>query len=354
MAQSFPTDAAGEPAIVRAFPTAAIRTGDVIDALPEVAAAKLRGLRQGADDAGALARSVFEAREEARRSRMEIQARIALLTKARSVGGHSLREDDPTVVAEQKKLDKASAEFKRLEELSDTRHSQRSNLQRLVDSIEQWLLSGGQPGGMVLYEGAAPVLKKGEAITDAIEGRRRRLRELAADQHRVRSAPYPSALAKAKMRAQINDLADRGCPQVLGLIEDGTPITFSTTQVPALVYNSTPGAVVAPIIPDCLALAAWLHRDALLKALDKEIADCADDAAALTDEQRQTALAQIAGDTLAVERDEVGLIEVAASQGINVGYRPDTSPLAVLGLTLVTAPAAAPDTSSGWVREIRR
>jgi hypothetical protein len=52
----------------------------------------------------------------------------------------------------------------------------------------------------------AELLKKGETITAAIE--RLRLRELRADQHRVRSAPFPSGIVKQEMRVQVAALAD--------------------------------------------------------------------------------------------------------------------------------------------------
>jgi len=53
------------------------------------------------------------------------------------------------------------------------------------------------------FEGGVPKLLKGESITDAIERIRHRGRELKADLHRIRSAPYPSEHARAKMRQQL-------------------------------------------------------------------------------------------------------------------------------------------------------
>lgn len=341
-ARSFPQAPNDGPTIIRPPPGMAIRIGDVIDDLPEAARAKLVNLRQRAEDAGSLARSVMEAREEQRLARQEHQSRIDRLMRAHSAGGYGLQVDDLQVVAERTKLDKVEAEFKRLNELSDARHSQRSTLQRVLDSIEQWL-RGGLPRGTVIepFEGPSPPqLKKGENVSDAVEARRRRIRELRADLHRVRSSPYPSNLAMAKAKAQIAAMADQGAPSVLGLIENLDDVSFPTKEVPALVYNSTPGAVVAPQIPDAIGLVAWLFRDQLLKALDKEIEDCSDDAAALTDEQRQKAEVTILADVLAVERDECALIETATAQGINIAYRPDTSALSVLGLTLVAASAS--------------
>ena len=49
-------------------------------------------------------------------------------------------------------------------------------------------------------------------------------------------------------------------------------------------------------IPDTVALIAWLHRDALIAALDREIDTEADDKAALSHEARQKAEAEVMGD----------------------------------------------------------
>ena len=57
-------------------------------------------------------------------------------------------------------------------------------------------------------------------------------------------------------------------------------------------------------VPDTLALICYLHRDAMIAALDREIATEADDKAALTHEAREKAEAEVMGDLLAVERDE--------------------------------------------------
>jgi hypothetical protein len=79
-------------------------------------------------------------------------------------------------------------------------------------AVESWLRDG-KPSGVRLedFEGPEPTLNKGEnGILDAIENRRRRVRELRADLHRIESAPFPSSHAKAQMRAQIGQLAQAG------------------------------------------------------------------------------------------------------------------------------------------------
>jgi hypothetical protein len=109
-------------------------------------------------------------------------------------------------------------------------------------------------------------------------------------------------------------------------------------------------------MPDTVALVAWLHKDALIAALDREIASEADDKAALSHEAREKAVAETQADLLAVERDESWFVWQAQSQGLPVEHRADISPLALLGLKLVTAPRAdpSPETSPGLSWLLRR
>ena len=99
-------------------------------------------------------------------------------------------------------------------------------------------------------------------------------------------------------------------------------------------------------MPDTVALVAWLHKDALIAALDREIASEADDKAALSHEAREKAVAETQADLLAVERDESWFVWQAQSQGLPVEHRADISPLALLGLRLITAPGAVPSPTS--------
>ena len=79
-----------------------------------------------------------------------------------------------------------------------------------------------------------------------------------------------------------------------------------------------------------LAILTWLHRDALIAALDREIDHVADDANAMTREQRQNADTQILADLLAIEREECALIEIAQAQDLPADYWVDCDPRAVL------------------------
>ena len=72
---------------------------------------------------------------------------------------------------------------------------------------------------------------------DAIENRRRRVRELRADLHRVRSAPLPSSYAKAQMRAMVEQPAMQGAPSVANLIEHDRQIEWPTQMLRSDVRN---------------------------------------------------------------------------------------------------------------------
>ena len=208
----------------------------------------------------------------------------------------------------------------------------------------------GVPGDCTLeaIETEPPPLKKGEGILDAVEARGRRVRELRADLYRIASAPYPSSYSKAQMRAQIEAQAHLAVPDVTNLIEHDGKIIWPTRRVQVDVFNAQPGAIAFVEIP--VSLDPWLHRDALIAALDREIASEADDKAALSHEARQQQEAEVLGDLLAVERDEAALTWSAMEQGLPVEFRSDISPLAILQVQLVTTPRAdtLPETSPGF------
>jgi hypothetical protein len=200
-------------------------------------------------------------------------------------------------------------------------------------------LRHGVPGNCKLeaVEGEPPRLNKGETVIDAIERYRRRGRELRADQHRIASAPYPSSYAKQRMREQIEALAMQGAPSVSSLIELDGKIESQTQRLTSEVHAERRSLAFTEV-PDATALTCWLHKSALISALDREIDTEADDKAALSHEARQQCEAEVLGDLLAVERDEAALVWQAQAQNLPVEHRGDISPLAILQVRLVTAP----------------
>ena len=134
-------------------------------------------------------------------------------------------------------------------------------------------------------------------------------------------------------------MAQAGTPDVTSLIEHDRDIAWPTIRVQSAVYNTGTPAIAFAEVPDTVALLAWAFKDALIARLDAEIDAEADDAAALTHEQRQQREAEAQGDLLAIERDESWLVWSAMSQ---IEHRADINPVALLGMRLVTAPAVNP------------
>ena len=111
-----------------------------------------------------------------------------------------------------------------------------------LSAVEGWLQSG-RPHGTALqaFVGPEPKLVKGEnGLLDAIENRRRRVRELRADLNRISFSPHPSGFCKQKMREQVEALALRGAPDCSILVEHGGEITWPSLTLTAMVHNATP------------------------------------------------------------------------------------------------------------------
>ena len=200
--------------------------------------------------------------------------------------------------------------------------------------------SSGVPRGVEIIDhepiDASALLKKSESIPDGVERVRRRGRELGADLHRVRSAPRPLAERKQAMREQVAGWVEAGRPNVSASIALGDDVEFETESQQVDVH-SDPRTLGFVEMPNTVAMLAWLDPDRMIARLDQELTEEAgNDADALTDVDRQKAEAEIQSDMLECERTEVGLIQLAETQGLNIGYRPDTHPQALLGVQLVT------------------
>ncbi|MET4036505.1 hypothetical protein ABIB94_008102 [Bradyrhizobium sp. JR7.2] len=312
---------------------------DVIEHLPPVAQEKLRALRLRSADSHAVI-PPFSEIQTASAERVAAANALKRLSDHPHDGGFGLKSDSRQVTEAQRTLGRATEEFERIKQRSETKTAAWQAASGALANAETWLKSG-RPSGVLLQdqETEVPKLAKGEnGVLDAIENRRRRVRELRADLHRIRSAPFPSAHAKQQMREQIEALAMQGGPSVSLLIEhDGKivwPMQMTRSELrggerPALAFSET---------LDAVALTCWLHKSALIAALDREIGTESDDPASLSHEAREKAEAEVMGDLLDIERQEAALVFQAQQSLLPCEHRADISPVALLGLRLVTAP----------------
>ena len=323
---------------------------DPIDALVAAPNAQdwLRALRQRREDAGRL-NIEFEIIRQASLERTAAQNRLQQLTGHRSVGGHEQPADANSVIQAQKLVDKSSADLERLKQLQEVRAAAWTNASQATAAVESWCRDG-RPQGVVLHdhETEPPKLLKSESLLDGIERLRRRGRELRADLHRIASAPFPSSHAKAQMRRQIEILAQRGQPDVGLLIEHDRDIAWQLMRLTSEVHAEKRHLAFTEV-PDTVALFAWLHKSALIAALDALVDAESDDAASLTHEARERAEAEVRRDLLSVERDESALVWRAQSESLPVEHRSDCDPRAILQIRMITVTNGhAPETTPGY------
>ena len=306
--------------------------GDQAAWLPAPARKKFKLLRARAEQARLASRTISEKRTALRAALDEEQDKLDALTlpgnryTRNGRDGHGLPANSPQVRAAQVQIVSMREDMAEIDK--DYTDDARGELLTLVRSIEEWLGRHGRATLRVIHADA-PVIKKGLSISEAIEARRRRLRELAADLRAVEQAPWPSSVTKALAREQLEELAKRGRPDVFGLVERCQPIGWPTLPV------TSATAELPQIIRDALdvpALLAWALGPALVAAMEQEIDQLSDDAHALMPEQRKERRQQILTDTLATEREEEALIELGEAQGIVVRRRSNADVRAVLGL----------------------
>jgi hypothetical protein len=158
------------------------------------------------------------------------------------------------------------------------------------------------------------------------------------------------------MRQIIEQAVVRGTPEVSLLVEhDRREIGWPMVRVRSEVLGAQAALAFHEAV-DVVGLMAWLFRDALIAALDREIDAESDDASALTHADREVRIAEAEADLLSTERDICALIWRGQAEGLRVEFPADISPLALLGVTLVTTPRAdaLPPTSPGQSWTLRR
>ena len=149
-----------------------------IELLPPPAGERPRRLRIRRDDAFAVTISHAEL-QSLTVERLQADQRLRQLRAHPHDHGYNLPGTDARVVAQQKLVDKLTADLKRLNERSEMRAAAFQTASAPLAACEDWL-KHGKPSGVMLqdYDGPAPKLLKNEDVLSGIERLRRRVREL--------------------------------------------------------------------------------------------------------------------------------------------------------------------------------
>jgi hypothetical protein len=326
--------------------------------LPGPAATRLMGLREKAMLALApmqeLARRIREARELvlADETLLKQMARPApRLVEGNVAGsfGHvrtsvvkAPSDTDPQVVEVNNRIDRHRQEIERLEQLSETHRVPWEAYGSLQRNVERYLTHECAGIAIAVHEVEVelPALLKNEDLPGLVERLRRRGRELQSDRMKVVAAPIPSAVAKAMVKVYIEQLGERGGPDLMALIDRGdiaglkaaTRTVHQTGYVAAGKGLQAGVAQIAIGVDDVISFMSWFAKDALLKRINQEIDQVANDSEALDDTQRAELLAQADRDALECQRQECAAIELAEQKGTVILPRPKVDPRAWLGL----------------------
>ena len=101
----------------------------------------------------------------------------------------------------------------------------------------------------------------------------------------------------------------------------GSGLAFPSLSIQSTLHGLDQPALAFAEGPDTIGLMCWLFRDQLLARINAGIDEAADDKAAMSQQQRDEAEAQINSDALLIERSECALIWEVEAQGEMIDFQ---------------------------------
>ncbi|CAJ0848995.1 hypothetical protein AMST5_00059 [freshwater sediment metagenome] len=309
--------------------------GDFASRLPPAALAKLRKLKSAVRDLNAVASAAMDRVSDAQMDYQRAEQRVSVL-RANNVGGRN----DLALKEATAKRDAALAERDGAQAEHDARAKQAAPARNVLLACERYTereivsFDGIEPAPVV----TAPELRKGQSWFDAVAEVRARIEKHRAERQAAIDAPQPSESAKARARAEIEALAEKGAPSVMALIESPNggiewPSSYQLAGA-AMRGHEVVGRVGRDGYKfDPLPFSVWLNKAELIKRIEAEIDSRADDRSALDPATRQKKIAQADANRFEAELLEEAIICAAEQAGVVIQRRPDADVRAVLGLS---------------------
>jgi hypothetical protein len=173
-------------------------------------------------------------------------------------------------------------------------------------------------------------LNRGSSLEEMLEANRVECAALRDQIGLTSNAPLPSADAKRRMREEVEQIAERGRPEVANLLAGSGGVQWPSFQLIADGAGAHQYSVAATV-PDALALAVWINKDAIIAALDEEIDIHSDDGAALSVEDRAARTRDLEAKLLELQRTGEA-IAVKIEQFGRVARRHCFDPRVLLGI----------------------
>ena len=234
-------------------------------------------------------------------------------------------EDDPSYVSAKDKVEKAATKFERLDARKRSIEGRQQSILRVHENVERFVRQLNAENAKVAMRNCAIKPKEGETAENAIGALREKIATREADRHELQSKPYTVAEAIKIATAQISKLAERGRPNAYQLI-DHLNMTWPTQHGLGDDYR---GSRPHFEYPDALGVLAWLHKDALLAAIERDIRAAGDDENAISEADRIARDAALSAEILDLEYTECAAIWQNGDIDL---LRPDCSPEAILGI----------------------
>jgi hypothetical protein len=206
---------------------------------------------------------------------------------------------------------------------------------RLPGNIDRWLMED-IPAGVTIElhrDGSARKATQGQPTVADVMAQRRLIEEKRAEIAQVRARPLPADEAKAIARQQVLEIGRRAEPDVLGLIERGSPVRFKDIHKANAVLTTGGTGVVSDTSPDAWALYFLIHSGDILDWIDRKIDEISEDDIAMSSAKKQERERELRSEILEIERDEERLIEALDNSGAPIQRRDDADPRAILELS---------------------
>jgi hypothetical protein len=303
--------------------------------LPASPLAKLRKLKSAVRDLNAVATAAMDRVSDAQMDYQRAEQRVSVL-RANNIGGRN----DAALREAGERRDGALAERNRAQAEHDARVERAAPLRNVLLACERYIerelvnFDAIEPAPAV----AVPELRKSQTWFDAVAEVRARIAKAAADKQAAIDAPWPAEHAKARARQEIEQLAERGAPSVMALLESERggvewPSVYTAAGL------ATRGHEVVGRVGrdgyrfDPLPFSVWLNKAELIKRIEAEIDSRADDRSALDPVQRAKKIAQAEAAIYEAGLVEERIIEQAEQAGVVIERRDDADVRCVLGLS---------------------
>lgn len=310
------------------------REQKLLGRLPPASRLKIAKLNSEIDAAHAANRAGSERRGEIREAIQTDEANLAQM-----LASPHAAEDNQRIAMAREAIALRRQELLDIDAATNERVEKNQACHSIVRRTLELLTS--LPADMMpaLDKTAPATVRKGETIGAAVERCRVRVADLRSELAAVEAAPIPAALAKERAKNKIEGLAEAGRPGVTNIIEGGADIEW-----PEAVSRVLGGEVAGYTDGhDAVSLMCFLFKDAVVAAVCREIENEADDANALSPDDRAAALKRIAAEIEDSERMECNFIDQAAAAGVSIAHRSDIGVRAFLGIDKFTKAAPKPD-----------